>query len=267
MDDTPVTQAVAALHRLDTRPCERTAAPVAQAASCPDTGRFERTLRAPDVLARYLSFNDRGHEERDSAVLSMFPDSLSFPYRDADTSFLSRHHGTFDLMVIGGADLVRVAGALRRNAILLRRCAKIAISRDCQPRKVAKALNAGFDDVIDLATTEPEEIAARTRAILARYGTARPGEIGQGVAAIVDRSRLSPREQELVTLLAERVGYVVPYQALQDRIAERVPSLSIEHLRVIVSKLRPKLNSGYAIVPEKGCGYRLVSLAETATSA
>ncbi|MCH7627598.1 MULTISPECIES: winged helix-turn-helix domain-containing protein [Novosphingobium] len=233
--------------------------PAALAADTHDDISFDRVLRGSEIAVRYLGFDDRARDERHAMVRAVFPDALTFSFRDADTTFLSRHHGPFDVILIGGADLVRVGAALRRNALLLRHCARIAISRDCEPRKVARTLHAGFDDVIDLAKTGPEEIVARTRAIVGRYRANAPRDQGDDVSGIADPAGLSARETALIVVLAERMGVAVPYEALRDRVAERVETLTIEHLRVIVSKLRAKLNTGYAIVPEKGVGYRLVA--------
>lgn len=220
---------------------------------------FERSLRGPDHVARYVSLDDRAREERDAVVRAIFPEALTFSYRELETAFLSRHHGRFHVFLLGGSDLVRISAALRRNTLMLRHCAKIAISHDCQPRKIARALNAGFDDVMDLTTASAEEIVARTRAIIARYQAVLPRTPGDDLAAIAQHQLLSPREAELIAGLAEMFGAPVPYAALQQRVAERVGTLTIEHLRVIVSKVRTKLNAGYAIVPEKGIGYRLIN--------
>ncbi len=220
---------------------------------------FERSLRGPDHVARYVSLDDRAREERDAAVRAIFPEALTFSYRELDTAFLSRNHGRFHVFLLGGSDLVRIASALRRNALMLRHCAKIAISHDCQPRKIARALNAGFDDVMDVAVHSAEEIVARTRAIVARYQAVLPRTRGDDLTAIAQHQLLSPRETELIAVLAESFGAPVPYAALQHRIVEHVGTLTIEHLRVIVSKVRTKLNAGYAIVPEKGIGYRLLN--------
>ena len=149
----------------------------------------------------------------------------------------------------------------------------VLTARDAEALKVC-ALDAGADDYV----TKPfglEELLARLRAALRHAvqatGSApvvRTGPLEIDLAARVVRRdgrevELSPKEFEILGLLASRLGKVVRHQDLLKAVwgSERA---DIQYLRVYIGQLRAKLEGDPSrpglIVSDPGVGYRLLVL-------
>jgi two-component system KDP operon response regulator KdpE len=138
-----------------------------------------------------------------------------------------------------------------------------------------RALDAGADDYV----TKPfgaEELLARIRAALRRVETAVPaGEpIVRGDLQI-DRQRfrvlregeevrLTPKEFELLTYLAQRPGRVLTHRTLLKAIWGPHAVDQPEHLRVLVAALRKKIEPNPSapkyVLTEPWVGYRFADL-------
>lgn len=146
----------------------------------------------------------------------------------------------------------------------------VLTARDAEALKV-RALDAGADDYV----TKPfglEELLARLRAALRHAvqaaGSApliKTGPLEIDLAARVVRREgseveLSPKEFELLALLASRLGKVVRHQELLKAVwgSERA---DIQYLRVYVGQLRTKLGlvDTPLLISDPGVGYRLVA--------
>lgn len=143
----------------------------------------------------------------------------------------------------------------------------VLTARDAEALKV-RALDAGADDYV----TKPfglEELLARLRAAL-RHAVQSAGsapvvrtgplEIDLGGRVVRRDGReieLSPKEFEILALLAARLGKVVRHQELLKNVwgSERA---DIQYLRVYVGQLRSKLDLSALLVSDPGVGYRLI---------
>jgi two-component system KDP operon response regulator KdpE len=144
-------------------------------------------------------------------------------------------------------------------------------ARGAEPQKVA-ALDRGADDYV----TKPfgaEELLARVRAALRRSVTAGQPSTGQLVRGEVtidfDRHRvyrqgdevhLTPKELDLLVLLAGRAGQVVTHRAILKAIWGPNAVDQPEHLRVLMGQLRKKLEPDPSkpryLLTEPWVGYR-----------
>ncbi len=148
----------------------------------------------------------------------------------------------------------------------------VLTARDDEVLKV-RALDAGADDYV----TKPfglDELLARLRAALRHAvqvrGSApavRTGPLEIDLAARIVRRdgreiELSPKEFEILALLASRLGKVVRHQELLKAVwgSERA---DIQYLRVYVGQLRAKLGlsekDAQLLVSDPGVGYRLIA--------
>ena len=140
--------------------------------------------------------------------------------------------------------------------------------------KVA-ALDAGADDYVT-KPFGPEELLARIRAALRRSdnSTIVSGPIVRG-GLVIDRDRfrvlrdgeevrLTPKEFELLTYLAQHPGRVLTHRALLKAIWGPHATDQPEHLRVLVGSLRKKIepdpSSPRYILTEPWVGYRFADL-------
>ena len=140
--------------------------------------------------------------------------------------------------------------------------------------KVA-ALDAGADDYVT-KPFGPEELLARIRAALRRADSpaATSGPIVRA-GLVIDRDRfrvlrdgeevrLTPKEFELLTYLAQHPGRVLTHRAILKAIWGPHATDQPEHLRVLVGSLRKKIepdpSSPRYILTEPWVGYRFADL-------
>jgi two-component system KDP operon response regulator KdpE len=147
-------------------------------------------------------------------------------------------------------------------------------ARSAEADKVA-ALDIGADDYIT-KPFGPEELLARIRVALRRVfseeetdsGRATCGELTidydrRRVVRYGDEIRLTPKEFELLSLLAHNADRVLTHRTILTKIWGLEAADQPEHLWVLISQLRKKLeldpSNPTLLVSEPWVGYRLVS--------
>jgi two-component system KDP operon response regulator KdpE len=162
--------------------------------------------------------------------------------------------------------------------VAVRRSSEVPIlvlsARGAEGDKV-RALDAGADDYV----TKPfgaDELLARIRAALRRRDTQSPaGEPIVRGSLVIDRARfrvlrdgdevrLTPKEFELLTYLAQYPGRVLTHRTILKAIWGPHAGDQPEHLRVLVGSLRKKIepnpSSPIYILTEPWVGYRFADL-------
>lgn len=184
---------------------------------------------------------------------------------------IAHANGGIDLIVLDlglpDMDGLQVIGRLRAAGCLLPII--VLTARDTEAQKVA-ALDAGADDYV----TKPfgiEELYARLRAAqrhrLQREGEAPVFRTGGLTLDLVRRQvslngspvRLTPKEYELLCLLARHAGKVLTHRMILH--ALWAGDSDIPYLRIYIRTLRQKIEADPArpayLVTETGVGYRL----------
>lgn len=169
---------------------------------------------------------------------------------------------------IDGVEVCRLVRASRATPIL------VLSARGGESDKV-RALDAGADDYVT-KPFGPDELLARVRVALRRTeATSAPtGNIVRG-NLVIDRERfrvvrdgeevrLTPKEFELLTYLAQHPGRVLTHRAILKAIWGPNAVDQPEHLRVLVGSLRKKLepepSTPRYILTEPWVGYRFADI-------
>ena len=168
---------------------------------------------------------------------------------------------------IDGVDVCRQIRESRSTPIV------VLSARGAENDKV-RALDAGADDYV----TKPfgtEELLARIRVALRRIDTGSSSEPIVRGTLVIDRERfrvlvdgkevrLTPKEFELLTYLAQRPGRVVTHRAILRAIWGPQAVDQPEHLRVLVGSLRRKIEANPSapqyILTEPWVGYRFMDV-------
>lgn len=149
----------------------------------------------------------------------------------------------------------------------------IVVSARHQGAEKVEALDRGADDYVN-KPFDIEELMARVRAALRRQdvGRTRPERYASG-GLVIDFARrsvkmdgetihLSPKEYELLSVLAKSAGQVVTHKRLLAA-GWGSDTTDPQYLRVYIGLLRQKLEQDPAeprlIITEPGIGYRLAS--------
>jgi two-component system KDP operon response regulator KdpE len=144
-------------------------------------------------------------------------------------------------------------------------------ARGAESQKVG-ALDRGADDYVT-KPFGPEELLARIRAALRRVASAGDADSGQMVRGEItidfdrhrvyrgsEELRLTPKEFDLLVLLARRPGQVVTHRAILKAIWGPNAVGQPEHIRVLMGQLRKKLERDPAnpryLLTEPWIGYR-----------
>lgn len=152
----------------------------------------------------------------------------------------------------------------------------IVLSAVGDERQKVAALDAGADDYV----TKPfsvDELLARLRAVLRRRASVHEpvivvGELRVDVPdrAVTVRGRrvkLSPREFDLLRVLAQSQGRLLTHQTLLREVWGPAYRMEAHYLHVYVSHLRKKIEPDPAspryVITEPGAGYRLVDPASS----
>jgi two-component system, OmpR family, KDP operon response regulator KdpE len=154
----------------------------------------------------------------------------------------------------------------------------IMLSVHSEEKTKVTALNAGADDYL----TKPfgmEELHARIMAILRRVivessspmkpeitvGALRIDLVNRAVYVEEEEVHLTPKEYELLRLLATHPGKVITHKAILNAVWGPEYSAMDHYVRVFVNQLRKKLHENPArnvryILNEPGIGYRFIPL-------
>lgn len=149
----------------------------------------------------------------------------------------------------------------------------VVSARDREAEKIT-ALDAGADDYVEKPFSIGE-LLARIRAAL-RHGRAQEGaaEVFRADGVEVDLARrlvsvdggalaLSPREYDLLAIMARNAGRVLTHRHLLTAVWGPAHVEDVQYLRVYVGHLRQKLGPAAArlLTTEPGVGYRLLDRA------
>ena len=160
----------------------------------------------------------------------------------------------------------------------VRRFSKVPVivlsARDAETDKI-DALDAGADDYVEKPFAIGELLARLRVALRHARGAAEDRQIFKADGLVIDRERrlvtrdgeavkLTPREYELLALLAQNAGRVVTHGQILTAVWGPAHADDVQYLRVFCGRLRAKIERDPAepvlIKTETGVGYRFREL-------
>lgn len=160
----------------------------------------------------------------------------------------------------------------------VRRFSKVPVivlsARDAEAEKI-DALDAGADDYIEKPFAVGELLARLRVALRHARGVAEDRQILKADGLVIDRERrlvsrdgqaikLTPREYDLLALLAQNAGRVVTHGQILTAVWGPAHKDDVQYLRVFCGRLRAKIERDPAepvlIKTESGVGYRFREL-------
>ena len=212
---------------------------------------------------RYISINDQFRPERDAWIGSISENIQYYFSRFEDTHPLSSANSDYDILVMSGNDAARVAKFVKTNFALIGSRPRVALVSFWDPRRRTQVLNAGFDDVLDCSRMNPMEGVLRLSALWRRHQLAAQAQAERAEASRIlaeftklEKS-LTASEGRVLSKLSENIGKCVSYIKLCDVASNNHESISLNHLKVIISGLRKKIESKFEIRSVNSYGYSL----------
>ena len=150
----------------------------------------------------------------------------------------------------------------------------ILSARDREAEKIA-ALDLGADDYVEKPFAIGELLARLRAALRHAHGGAEPRKLIEAEDLAIDTEKrlvardgepvkLTPREYDLLTVLARHAGKVMTHRQLLTAVWGPAHGEDVQYLRVFVGQLRAKVERNPAeprlIVTETGVGYRFRDL-------
>lgn len=161
--------------------------------------------------------------------------------------------GDFDVIIFSGEDAQRIVSVLKYNAPMLADKAKICLCLKSDPRRRVKLLTGGFDDVIEINRSTPIEFMSRIFTIWSRYRSnlherIKNVELESELNKYAYVQNLKNRQKIILTKLINSPNLSATTYSLINAVSSYQESITIDHLRVIVSTLRKNLRPEFNIV-------------------
>lgn len=218
------------------------------------------------IKIRYLSTSDASRIDRDEWISGVFQYVEKHSLNYFETYSVSSSSGHFDMLIIGADDTSRACRFLKENYSLVKNRPKILLENRSDPKRRARALRSGFDDVFEFARTSKPEAICRLIAIHRRtkltQETRRQHEKYDEIIAeiLIEDAILTDAEYRVIKELIHNNKKILSYERLQVIASRSVELISMANLKVIISRLRKKIKRKFLIKSESGYGYAIKSL-------
>lgn len=220
------------------------------------------------IDVRYVDLCDKESEIRKAWLEAFFASYsiLSLNRYDFNTKseiILSTGRMNFDMILLGGKDASRIVAFLDEHSAMMRGKAKIGICLKSDPRRRAKMLMAGCDDVIDLSRTGHAELFGRLSAIWSRYVETKKvrleaHELERRFAEVTFSTKLPPKFKQVLTCLLTSRNLAASHYSLLLAASSEFDLITIGNLKVTISGIRKLLRPGVQIRSEPNSMYRLI---------
>lgn len=214
---------------------------------------------------RLVEIADKTCHSRREWLNSLVECQQQFNYSHDAVRYLSQADRPFTVLLVSGDDRRRVYAILREVRALLPGKIVVAVLNNASSEVSADLIRRGADDVLH-CQMERQEGIGRLCALLRRREWALGRQMAEEFGAAKRRARmrslsfahLTPMEERILTVLAEREGRVVPYRSIASRVPRSWEEWdNLRSLHVTMCRLRRKLARGVRIETESGLGYAL----------
>lgn len=223
-------------------------------------------LENPEYMTlrvRYIEMNDTEAEHRRSWLNKSL---LHYSINDFSTRpdiLLSTAKMDYDVIIFGGEDHRRIAEFMKEHSSMMVNKIKICICMKSDPKRRAKLIMLGFDDVIDIGRTHYLEFMARIFSFWKRYqdnafSRKKDNEFQRSMTKAAHAYNLPPRLRSVLQHLLKSPGNTATYNSLCIAASSDSNPITRENLKVIISNLRKFLRPGYRITSDRQSTYTLI---------
>jgi len=221
-----------------------------------DTGAFF------DKTMRIINCGDAENTERLDWIRRAVSKFQLYNFNLAPDILVSTANEDFDLIIFSGEDTQRIVNFLKSNSAMLLNKAKICLCVKSDPKRRAKLLTAGFDDVVEISRTTHIEFFSRMITILSRYWNNTDNRMKQYHAdSALERfaylDQLKPRLRILLEKMIDAPDWSVTTFALRSSVSSNQETITLDHLKVLISSLRKTLKPGVGIIHYNDSMYKL----------
>jgi DNA-binding winged helix-turn-helix (wHTH) protein len=218
------------------------------------------------VYVKCIFSNDTEKSLRSDFISGIFSKERISEY-DIRLDTIPKPYEQCDIFVMSSNDTDRIMKFMKVNSPLCNSLPKICITHKMQPKKRARLLNAGFDDVMDMAQIKTEEAKARILAIINRYTSSRTkfflkAQYEELLSEVVNLKKITPTQMRILVRILSHKGRVCPLYSLQIAGSLTTEPISVEHLRVLIHYIRSALHEPFDIQNSSGMGYQIVPRVE-----
>ena len=222
--------------------------------------------KSPEYLRlriRYVNMPDVETEARREWINQAITTYDEFDFNINAEIIMSSAHDGFDILLFGGNDPRRLGDFMKKHSTMMANKGKICISTKCGPKRRAKLLMAGFDDVIDINRMHQAEFIARLYNIWRRYNSAESNRIADHhFSHLINRisygDKLTPKQKQVLITIIKSINYTATYTYLCSAASSDIHPISHGHLKVLISGIRKLLKPGYKIVSDRNASYTLI---------
>lgn len=225
-------------------------------------------LEHPEYLTlriRYIEMQDAEAEDRrqwlDKAL-------MHYSVNDFNTRpdiLMSTAKMDYDVIIFGGEDYRRIADFMKEQLPMMVNKIKICICAKSDPKRRAKLINLGFDDVVDVRRTHPAEFIVRIFSFWKRYQNnaslrQQDNDLEKRILQVLFTNRIPPRLRSTIEHILNSPRNTATYNSLCIAVAPDSNPITKENLKVIISQLRKFLRPGYRILSDGHSSYTLSRL-------
>lgn len=215
------------------------------------------------IRARFVNISGGESEVRRNWLKGVFVAYSEYDFSVRPEIITSTAQSDYDVIIFGGEDTRRLSTFMKEQSSLMFNKIKICLCLKSGPRRRARLIMAGFDDVIDITRVQHLEFVARLFSIWSRYRQSTAFrrldvERESMLSKVAHPDQLTPKQKAVLSHLLSSPDLSARYDSLRIAASRGHEIINIGNLKVIISETRKALKSGCSIISDGSSVYKLI---------